>query len=85
MRDESQIKLVPVRAFSGGTARVDAELAQNILAAEGVECVLSCDIAAGAILGLQVQLLVREDDAERAAELLEAYFDTAAGSVAPED
>jgi hypothetical protein len=76
MSEESEMKLVPVRIFSGGTASLDAELARNVLAAEGIESVLPGDIAAGTILGLQAQLLVREDDAQRAAELLEAYFDT---------
>jgi hypothetical protein len=76
MSDESQIKLVPVRVFSGGTASLDAELARNVLAAEGIESMLPGDIAAETIPVLEVQLLVREQDAQRAAELLEAYLDT---------
>jgi hypothetical protein len=85
MSDESEIKLVPVRAFSGGTASLDAEVARNVLAAEGIECVLPGDMAAVTIPVLGVQLLVREEDAPRAAELLEAYFDTAEGSPVPEE
>ena len=85
MSDESKVKLVPVRVFSGGTASLDAELARNVLAAEGIESVLPGDIAAETIPVLGVQLLVREGDAERAAELLEAYFDTQGESPDSED
>jgi hypothetical protein len=85
MSDESQIKLVPLRVFSGGTASLDAELARNVLAAEGIESLLPGDIAAATIPVLEVQLLVREEDAERAAELLEAYFDTQGESPVPEE
>ena len=85
MSDESQIKLVPLRVFSGGTASLDAELARNVLAAEGIESLLPGDIAAATIPVLEVQLLVREEDAPRAAELLEAYFDTPEESPVPEE
>lgn len=85
MSDESQIKLVPLRVFSGGTASLDAELARNVLAAEGIESLLPGDIAAATIPVLGVQLLVREEDAPRAAELLEAYFGTRGESPVPEE
>jgi hypothetical protein len=84
MGGESEIKLVPVRAFRGGTASLEAEVARNILAAEGIECVLPGEMAAVTIPVLGVQLLVREEDASRAAQLLEAYFDTEEGSSVPE-
>jgi hypothetical protein len=77
MSDESESKLVPVRAFSGGTASLDAEVARNVLAAEGIESVLPGEMAAVTIPVLGVQLLVRAEDAARAAEILEAYFDKA--------
>jgi len=76
MGGEPEIKLVPVRVFSGGTASLDAELARNVLAAEGIESVLPGDIAAETIPVLEVYLLVRQEDAQRAAEILGAYFDT---------
>lgn len=76
MSEESEMKLVPVRVFSGGTASLDAELARNVLAAEGIESVLPGDIAAETIPVLEVYLLVRQEDAQRAAETLGAYFDT---------
>jgi hypothetical protein len=85
MSDEAETKLVPVRVFSGGTASLDAEVARNILAAEGIKSVLPGDMAAVTIPVLDVQLLVREEDAPRAAELLEAYFDTGEESSAPEE
>ncbi|MBZ5516046.1 MAG: DUF2007 domain-containing protein [Acidobacteriia bacterium] len=85
MSDESKIKLVPVRVFRGGTASLDAELARNVLAEEGIESILPGDIAAETIPVLEVHLLVREEDAPRAAELLEAYFDTEEESPAPEE
>lgn len=85
MSKESETKLVPVRVFSGGTASLDAELARNVLAAEGIESMLPGDIAAETIPVLEVQLLVREEDAPRAVELLQAYFDTPGESPVSEE
>ncbi len=68
-------KLVRIRVFSGATAQVDAELARNILKNEGIPCVLPGDTSAEVLPVLDVQLLVRQEDAERATELLRSYLD----------
>lgn len=70
------MNLVKVRTFSGATARLDAELARNLLASEGIECMLPGHIAAQTIPLFDVALMVREEDAERAARLLAEYFDS---------
>lgn len=81
MSEESKTHLVPVRIFSGNTARLDAELARGLLAQEGIECEIPGEVAADTFPFLDVQLLVREEDAERAAQFLESAL-AAAG---PED
>lgn len=68
-----EMKLVAIRIFSGITGRAEAELAKSLLEAEGIACVLSGDIAAVTIPVFNVPLLVREEDAERALEILERY------------
>ena len=70
MSDERKVKLVPVRIFTGGTARLDAELAKGLLAEEGIESDIPGEVAADTFPFLDVELLVREDDLERAAEFL---------------
>ena len=72
MSEESKMHLVPVRIFSGNTARLDAELARGLLAQEGIECEIPGEVAADTFPFLDVQLLVREEDAERAAQFLES-------------
>jgi Putative prokaryotic signal transducing protein len=79
MSEESKTHLVPVRIFSGNTARLDAELARGLLAQEGIECEIPGEVAADTFPFLDVQLLVREEDAERAAQFLESAL-SAAGS-----
>lgn len=69
------MNLVKVRTFSGPTARTDADLARNLLSSEGIDCILPGNIAAQTIPIIDVDLLVREEDAERAANLLHQYFD----------
>jgi len=81
MSEESKTHLVPVRIFSGNTARLDAELARGLLAQEGIECEIPGEVAADTFPFLEVQLLVREEDANRAAQFLESTL-AAAG---PED
>jgi hypothetical protein len=72
-RDE---ELVRVRTFSGPTAPLDAELARNILAEEGIPCILPGEGAADMLPGIDlIQLLVHQRDAEKAAEILENYLD----------
>jgi hypothetical protein len=73
---EPDMKLVRIRTFSGGTARLDAELAKNLLEAEGIHCILPGEISAEVIPVFDVPLLVSEEDAEQAAAILESYFQT---------
>ena len=73
---EPERALVRLRTFSGPTARLDADLARNILATQGIECVLPGEQMAETLPGVDiVQLLVREQDAEEAAEILKSYLD----------
>jgi hypothetical protein len=67
-------KLLAVRAFRGPTASLEAELAQNVLKEEGIPSALPGDTGAEVIPGIDVvQLLVREEDAARAGEILKAF------------
>ena len=69
-------ELVRVRTFSGPTASMDAELAQNILQTKGIACALPGEGHAEMLPGIDVvQLLVRKEDAERAAEILDGFLD----------
>lgn len=69
-------KLARVRTFSGPTAHMDAILAKNILEAEGIQSLLPGEFSAEALPGVDmVQLLVREEDAAEAAEILETFLD----------
>ena len=75
MSDESEIKLVPVRAFSGGTASLDAEVARNLLAAEGIESMLPGDMAAVTIPVLANALGVTRQHVQTIAnELLDKHL-----------
>ena len=74
--DEGQeVKIVRIRTFSGGTASLDAGLARNLLLARGIRSVLEGETSAELLPVLEVSLLVREDEADRAAEILSNYFD----------
>ena len=69
-------ELVRVRTFSGPTASLEAELAQNILQTQGIACALPGEGHAEMLPGIDlVQLLVRKEDAERAAEILRGFLD----------
>lgn len=76
LAETKDVKLVSVRVFTGGTAQMDADLARNILQAQGIPCVLSGEGAANLLPVLDVHLLVREEDAEGAARVLQEYLDT---------
>ena len=77
MTDEApETKLVPIRTFVGNTARLDAELAKGLLSAEGIESEIPGEAAADTFPFLNVQLFVREADAERAAEILKGLMET---------
>jgi hypothetical protein len=73
--EEKDVKLVPVRVFSGGTAQMDAELARNILQSQGIASVAQGETAAELLPVLDVPLFVREQDVPRAESILEEYFD----------
>jgi hypothetical protein len=67
-------KLVTVRTFDDVDSSMEAELAQNLLREKGIPSTLSGDIAAGPFPGFPIMLLVREEDAERAVRVLEAFI-----------
>ena len=73
-------ELVRIRTFSGPTGAIDAELASNILQTQGIACVLPGEGHAEMFPGIDtVQLLVRQEDAERAAEVLKSFLDNPEG------
>jgi hypothetical protein len=74
MSKESEVQLVPVRTYSGNTARIDAEMAKGVLTGAGIECVIPGEVAADTFPFLDVPLLVREEDLARATEVLENAF-----------
>jgi hypothetical protein len=77
------LKLVKIRTFSGPTARLDAELAKNLLRAEGIPCVLPGEISAETIPVFDIPLLVCEEDADRAAGILKSYLDSPGPMLVP--
>jgi hypothetical protein len=83
--DEKDAKLVPVRVFTGGTAEMDAEVAQSILRSRGISSVLSGGGPANMLPVLDIQVLVSEEDAEKAARVLEEYLDEDATGTVEED
>jgi hypothetical protein len=72
---EKDVKLVPVRVFSGGTAQMDADLARNILQSQGIPCLLQGETSAEVLPVLDVPLFVREEDATNAERILQDYLD----------
>jgi hypothetical protein len=75
-KDPSDIKLAAIRTFLGFTAAADVEMAKNLLEAEGIPCVTTGVVSARlSSIPLDVRLLVREDDVERALQILESYSD----------
>jgi len=81
---EKDVKLVPVRVFSGGTAQMDADLARNILQSQGIPCLLQGETSAEVLPVLDVPLFVREEDAAHAERVLQEYLDAEVTSL-PED
>ena len=69
-------KLVRIRTFSGPTALLDADVARNILQAEGIPSLVQGRASAELLPFLDVPLLVPAEQAERAAEILKGYFDS---------
>jgi hypothetical protein len=71
-------KLVTVRVFTGATALPEGKLAKNLLKCQGIPSLLSGEFSALLVPTLDVPLLVREEDAERAARILRDYLDSEA-------
>lgn len=76
----ADVKLVKVRTFGGGTARINAELAKNVLRSAGILCVLPGEVSAELLPVFDVPLLVRDEDAEEAERILREYFDSGAAA-----
>lgn len=75
-RDDSpEVKMVRARTFSGNTAMLDAELARNLLRARGIPSILPGEASLEMLPFLEVALLVRDEDLERATIILHDYFD----------
>ncbi len=71
-----EAKLVRIRVFSGPTSLMQADLARNLLATEGIPCVLPGQVMGEILPGVEsIQMLVNEHDAARADEILQAYLD----------
>ena len=84
--DEPKVDLVRVRTFSGPTASMDAQLAQNILQSEGISSAVPGETSTEILPGVDaVQLLVRAEDAAEAAEILEGFLDNPTGVAAEEE
>jgi hypothetical protein len=73
--EDPSVKIVRIRTFSGPTASLDAGLARNILKARGISSILGGEASAEMLPVLEVSLLVREEDVDRAADVLRNYFD----------
>jgi len=64
----SENELVPIGTFMN---HIQADLAQGALETAGIECAISADDAGGQWAGGgRIRLLVREEDAKRAMEIL---------------
>jgi hypothetical protein len=74
-------KLVRIRTFSGPTALMQADLAKNLLQEQGLLSFVPGETSAEILPGVDVvQLWVREEDAERAADILQSYLDATENS-----
>lgn len=71
-----EVKTVTVRTFHGPTATLDAELARNVLEAQGIPTILPGENSVELLPFLEVSLLVDEEDLPRATQILKHYFDT---------
>jgi len=69
-------KMVPVRVFTGATALLDADVARNILQTQGIPSFVPGETSVELLPVLDVALLVREADVERAAGILRDYLDS---------
>jgi Putative prokaryotic signal transducing protein len=70
--EEPNIRFVPVRVFRGLHAQFQADLARNVLEAEGIPSTITSEYGAEMIPGADlVQLLVREEDRARASQVVD--------------
>lgn len=75
--EEPNVRFVPVRVFRGLQAQFEADLARNLLQAEGISCTVTGELGAELLPGAdRVLLLVRQDDQARASEIVRAFLDT---------
>src|SRR6266568_8428808 len=73
---EPEPRLVRLRAFSGPTAVMEADLAKNLLQEQGILSFVPGETSAEMLPGIDlVQLWVQEEDGERADEVLRTYHD----------
>ncbi len=76
-QESREPRLIRIRVFSGPTARLDANLARTVLENSGIPSVLPGEKMAQAVPGIDViQLLVREENAREAAEILAGCLDS---------
>jgi hypothetical protein len=61
---------------------LDADVARSILQAQGIPSLVPGEISAELLPVLDVSLLVREEDAEQAARILQEYLNSEATSPA---
>jgi hypothetical protein len=78
------VKLAQIHVFTGGTALMQAQLAKNWLESEGIPCVLPGEASVGMLPVLDVPVLVRKEDAERAEGILKEYLESNI-TISPED
>ncbi len=74
--DAPEVKTVLVRKFFGPTATLDAELARNVLEAEGIPTIFPGETSIEMLPFLEISLLVSDEDLPRATQILKDYFDT---------
>jgi hypothetical protein len=84
IQHEKDVKLVPVRIFTGGTAHTDADVAQGVLESQRIPCTVSGEGAGEPFPVVDVQLLVREEDLDQAPRVLDAYLNSETPAT-PED
>ncbi|HEV2423494.1 MAG TPA: DUF2007 domain-containing protein [Terriglobia bacterium] len=85
-KEEPNARFVPVRVFQGLHAQFQAELARNVLEEEGIPSSIVGNLGAELLPGADVvQLLVREEDRERASQVVEAFLESNAEQAEPLD
>ena len=84
--EEPNVNFVPVRVFQGLHAQFEAELARNVLEAEGIAATVTAGFGAEMLPGAdRVQLLVREESQARASQVLDDYLSAPVEEAGPGD